>query len=447
MVAMRIAFAVAVSMPLLLQQQAPAGQDSVARTAAAAAIDAAADPSTCVAALRTFVSKRQQEVRTPTGLTAALVKQVDDEKLALGRTCVSRFVTSSNPAVLPGLAELYAEMGLLDEARSATAAALGAELPPAPRAAALASAVVVGLREPKGDERNARLEKLVDALDASPAATLDQKWFAHSRLENYYRGDDIDAGIIKHARWMAETSKTFTPEQRKQYGRSVVSSQVNMAEALAGQGMNDEALALLRRTRDEWKDVPRNESAIAPALERYSLVGTPAAPIKASTWINAPTDMREMPMAGAVTLLEFTAHWCGPCRESYPGVNRLRAQFGSKGFRVVMATRFWGYFSSPGKLERDIGREEEFKRDVAYFQEYQLDVPVAIGDRITTKFVGDEVTYLPGPDPNETAYKVNGIPQIHLIDKKGRIRLIMIGYDDANEPKLAEIVAKLLAED
>jgi thiol-disulfide isomerase/thioredoxin len=37
--------------------------------------------------------------------------------------------------------------------------------------------------------------------------------------------------------------------------------------------------------------------------------------------------MKEMPMDGAVTLLEFTAHWCGPCRESYPGVNRLRSQF------------------------------------------------------------------------------------------------------------------------
>lgn len=442
---MKIAF-VALFIPVLLQQAAPR-QESAARTAAAAAIDSAADPSACVAALRAFVGKRQQEVRTPTGLTAALVKQVDEEKLALGRACASRFAISSNPAVLPGMAELYAEMGLLDEARGAASAALGAQLQPAQRSAALVAAATVALREPKGDERNARLERLIEELDANPAATLDQKWYVHSRLESYYRGDDIDAGIITHARWMAETSKAFTPDQRKQYGRSVVSSQVNMAEALAGQGMNDEALALLRSTSAAWKDVPRiDESYIAPALERYALVGTAAAPVKASTWLNAPKDTKDMPLAGAVTLLEFTAHWCGPCRESYPGVNRLRAQFGSKGFRVVMATRFWGYFSGPGKLERDLSRDDEYQRDVAYFAEYQLDVPVAIGDQITTKFVGDSVTYLPGPDPNETAYKVSGIPQIHLIDKKGRIRLIMIGYDEANEPKLAEMIGKLLAE-
>ena len=105
-----------------------------------------------------------------------------------------------------------------------------------------------------------------------------------------------------------------------------------MAEALAGQGMNDEALALLRRTLAEWSDVPRaSESYLAPAIARYSLVGTGAAPIKAPRWLNAPSDLTEMAMDGAVTLLEFTAHWCGPCRESYPGINRLRQQYGRRG--------------------------------------------------------------------------------------------------------------------
>jgi hypothetical protein len=33
-----------------------------------------------------------------------------------------------------------------------------------------------------------------------------------------------------------------------------------------------------------------------------------------------------------------------------------------------------------------------------------------------------------------------------LIDRKGRIRLIMIGYDDANEEKLGEMIQKLLDE-
>ena len=33
-----------------------------------------------------------------------------------------------------------------------------------------------------------------------------------------------------------------------------------------------------------------------------------------------------------------------------------------------------------------------------------------------------------------------------MIDKKGRIRLVMVGYDDANEPKLAKMIEDLLKE-
>ena len=443
---MKPSLALALFAPLLLQQAAPA-PDSPATATATSAIAGATDPAQCVAALRTFLSRRQQEVRPPTGYTAEILKKVDEEKAALGATCVARFQSSSDAATLPGLAELYAEVGQADRARTTITSALDAKLPASARAATLAAAVGLALREPKSEERNARLEKMVDELDAIGEATLDQKWAAHSRLESYYRGDDVDAGILKHARWMAQAAKTFTPEQRKRFGSSLVQSQINAAEALAGQGMNDEALALLRRTGEESKDIAGADERIKPAIERYSLVGTPAAPIKAARWLNAPAGTTEMPMTGAVTLLEFTAHWCGPCRESYPGVNRLRQQFGPKGFRVVMATRYYGYFSKDGKTERDLSNDEELKRDTAYFAEHQLDVPVAIGDLVTVKVVDGKVIYSPGLDPNDTAYKVSGIPQIHLIDKRGRIRLIMIGYDDANEPKLAEIVAKLLAED
>ena len=305
----------------------------------------------------------------------------------------------------------------------------------ADRAAEIVTTIAVMLDEPKGDERNAQLEKLADELDAIPSATFDQKFNAHGRLLSYYRGDDIDAGIIKHATWMAVAATSFTAAQRKTLGARVVSSQVSMAEALAGQGRNDDALALLRKTQAGWSDVGEaSDGDLAPAIARYSLVGTLAAAVTAPRWLNAPSDMKAMTMDGAVTLLEFTAHWCGPCRESYAGVNRLRRQFGAKGFRVVMVTRYWGHFTTSGRMERPLAPDQELKRDIEYFQEYHLDVPVAIGDES------------PREDVNDRNYHVRAIPQIHLIDKHGRIRLIMIGYDDANEPSLAATIARLVAE-
>jgi thiol-disulfide isomerase/thioredoxin len=421
--------------PLSLALVLSAGQ-TAAQSTAAAAMTQAAGPADCVAALQTFVSRRQAEVRPATGFTSELLRQVNDEKLALAKSCLARFEAATiKPADFAGLAELYITAGRAEDGRAALTRALEAALPPADRATAIATGIGVILNEPKGDERNARLEKLLDELDANPAATFDQTFAAHNRMLGYYRGDDIDAGIIKHATWMAAAATSFTPEQRKALGLRMVSSQVDMAEALAGQGMNDEALALLRKAKADWGDVPRaNDSYLAPAIARYSLVGAAAPAITAPRWLNTPSDMKEMAMDGAVTLLEFTAHWCGPCRESYPGVNRLRQQFGAKGFRVVMVTRYWGYFSKDGKVERPLAPDEELKRDTEYFQGYHLDVPVAIGDEARDA------------DRNDTNYKVSGIPQIQLIDKHGKIRLIMIGYDEANEPKLAGIIAKLVAE-
>jgi thiol-disulfide isomerase/thioredoxin len=296
------------------------------------------------------------------------------------------------------------------------------------------------LREPKGDERNAAIEALIDRLDALGPQAFDHQLTAHSRMNGFYRGDDIDAGIIKHSTWIINASKTFTPEQRTKLGSTVVSAHVNMAQAWAGQGMNEKALALLDEADKNWGgiELPARPGTptrylrdlyIKSEVERLKLVGTPAAAIKAPVWFNGQPS-NEIAMPGSVTLLEFTAHWCGPCRESYPGVNRLRAKYGPQGFRVVLATQLYGYFAAEQKLAPEV----EIAKDKVYFDEHHMgDVPIAIEDK----------GY---PSANSTSYKVGGIPQIHLIDKKGIIRLIMVGYDDANEEKLAKIIEALLKE-
>jgi thiol-disulfide isomerase/thioredoxin len=281
----------------------------------------------------------------------------------------------------------------------------------------------------------------VDDLDRLPAATFDQRFTVHSRMNGYYRGDDIDAGIIKHSNWLIEQGARLNAEDRKKYGGSIVSAFVNLAEARAGQNMNAEALALLRRGLREWNDVPSTARMVEPEIERYMLVGTLGAPISAPRWLNR-SETTPLDLKGKVTLLEFSAHWCGPCRESYPGILRLRDRFAARGFQVVLATQLYGFFQS----ERPLAADAEVERDRAYFAEPQLNVPIAIGAKVDIKVEGGKTVYLPAPDPNDEAYKVGGIPQIQLIDKHGRIRLIMVGYDDANEEKLARIIEGLLAE-
>jgi thiol-disulfide isomerase/thioredoxin len=147
-------------------------------------------------------------------------------------------------------------------------------------------------------------------------------------------------------------------------------------------------------------------------------------------------------MTGSVTLLEFTAHWCGPCKESYPGIKRLLAKYGSQGFRVVLATELYGYFGA----ERPLTPEAEYERDREYWAHEGLNVPVAVAEQPPPPVRGADGNYTITDSPNDAAYEVGGIPQIQLLDKQGRIRLIMVGYDDANEAALSKLIEQLLKE-
>jgi thiol-disulfide isomerase/thioredoxin len=409
---------------------------------AGAWLQSGAQPSTpqdCVRAGREFSSRRQAESRP---LTVEIVRKIDGERVDMVRSCGVAFdVEKAHGRELAGLVELYSESAQPQLAERAIARGLeDGALTPLERAELLANAIRALLRQPKGAERNARAENYLDLLDALPDEALDHKLTAHIALNNYYRADDIDVGIIKHSTWLIEKARRLSAEQRKRVAGPLTNAYVNLAEAYAGQGDNDRALDLLRRVPTDLPDLPDVEKRTKSTLDRYLLVGTKAAAIAAPTWLNRQSDASNpLELTDVVTYLQFTAHWCGPCKESYPGLQRLRQRFAGRPFEVVLATQLYGYFES----ERNLAPEQEIARDREYFKKYKLDVPIAISQSARS-VVDGKPTYT--PEPNEAAYKVGGIPQIQLIDARGRIRLIMVGYDDANEEKFAAFIEKLLSE-
>ena len=385
-------------------------------------------PADCLKATRDFTSRRMKELGSP---TTENVRTLNTERQAMLRECSAKYDVDRAPVESLGpLIELYAEAQQPELARKAIGRGLrDTTLTTAQRGNFLSLSIRMLLRQPKSDERNAAAESLVDQLDALGADALESQITAHSELNSYYRADDIDVGIIKHSNWLIATGAKLNPELRKKYGGTIVNAYGTLGQAWAGQGEHERAIALLNRASTDWPEVVDSARRISDTLARALMIGKPAPAVQAPAWLNRP-DPAPLALEGKVTLLQFTAHWCGPCKESYPGMKRLEQRFAKEGLQVVFYTRTYGYFEG----EQNLTPAQEIERDKSYYARYDFTLPIAVGPPANSA------------DPVEKAYEVTGIPQINIIDKKGNVRRVMIGYDDANEERIAAFIQSLLAE-
>jgi len=405
-------------------------------------------PAGCLKSLREYRQVLMKDVQARLKESGKQVTQEDVNAVGAKAAeyasgCAAQFAKGDVPAAdVPALAELQVEAQQLDAAKQTITRALAAsDADAAAKAATLAAGVRILSRQIRQPGVLEQAEAWVDELEKLPSAFVRERIEAHGVLNGYYRADDIDAGIIKHSTRLIELNAALPAEQRTpQLANTIVAAYSNLAEAWAGQEQTARALDLLRRAAAELKGVEGVAERLAPTIERYELVGRPAAAIEAPVWLNAPEGTTKMEMAGGVTWLQFTAHWCGPCREAYPAAVRLQKQFGARGFRVVMATQLYGYFEN----RRNLAPADELAAIRGYFPKHGIVWPVAVSDNLPP--VTESGRMVRAQNVNDANYKVAGIPQIHIIDRKGVVRLIMIGFDEANEPRLSAMIARLLGE-
>ena len=403
-------------------------------------------PAGCLKSLREYRQVLMKDVQARLKESGKQVTQEDVNAVGAKAAeyasgCAAQFAKGDVPAAdVPALAELQVEAQQLDAAkRTITRALAASDADAAAKAATLAAGVRILSRQIRQPGVLEQAEAWVDELEKLPSAFVRERIEAHGVLNGYYRADDIDAGIIKHSTRLIELNAALPAEQRTpQLANTIVAAYSNLAEAWAGQEQTARALDLLRRAAAELKGVEGVAERLAPTIERYELVGRPAAAIEAPVWLNAPEGTTKMEMAGGVTWLQFTAHWCGPCREAYPAAVRLQKQFGARGFRVVMATQLYGYFEN----RRNLAPADELAAIRGYFPKHGIVWPVAVSDNLPP--VTESGRMVRAQNVNDANYKVAGIPQIHIIDRKGVVRLIMIGFDEANEPRLSAMIARLL---
>ncbi len=116
-------------------------------------------------------------------------------------------------------------------------------------------------------------------------------------------------------------------------------------------------------------------------------------------------------LKGRVVYVDFWASWCAPCRESFPWMNHLQQELGSKGLVIVAV---------------NVDRE---RRDAERFiQTHKPDF----------RIVFDPDGLLP------EKFAVRGMPTSFLIDRDGRIHTRHEGFRLADREALAREVRALV---
>ncbi len=365
---------------------------------------------------------------------SALLK--DSQRMAA--ECAAQFkMESMKSADLPALADLYMYMGDNAAAQRAVDRAVAApDLTPRQRGETIIMAMRTELsRKHSFGGMNPRLEQLADQLDALPDSLIDVKITGHQRILGEYGYADVDEGIRKHANIVIDLA-------RKAGNRQVMVYAFNdLARTAADYLHPDSALMILNAAEKELgADMVKQAFSYSRAM--YNMVGTHAATITGEHWLNA--DGRTTPVTpgnGTVLVVEFTAHWCVPCHESYPGMRRLAARFTGEKFATVFATELYGTFEG-----KKVTPEEELAADRVYFPETnQLPFLVAINS-LPARTADAQATAAAAATTVNAKYNVAGIPQIVVIDKHGVIRQVVVGWDHGNEERLGRFIAQLLRE-
>ena len=273
-------------------------------------------------------------------------------------------------------------------------------------------------------------ERYVTQLDLMPDSLDDMKLRAHRGMLGNYEYRDVADGLETHSLAVIALARKMNKPA------DILLGYAELARSFADHLQPDSALRIAS-TAERELGAPAKER-FKEFRHRYALIGTRAVDISPKWWINTDAKKVSAPAPGKVTLIEFTAHWCGPCKNSYPGLNGLAERYKGKDFQGIMVTQLYGYLG----VQRSLTPEQEIAADRIYYgTENGLAFPVAINPAMEQ--VPGEAYVQTKPDAD---YRVAGIPQIMIIDRHGIIRQIVTGWDQGNTERFSKLIDQLLRE-
>jgi thiol-disulfide isomerase/thioredoxin len=144
-------------------------------------------------------------------------------------------------------------------------------------------------------------------------------------------------------------------------------------------------------------------------------------------------------LKGKVVLVDFWAVWCGPCRATFPHLVKWNEEYKDKGLEIVGVTSYYetiGFDKKAGelkKLDEKMTKEQEQEMLKDFAKHHKLaHLLMTLPQKDIRKVYAD--------------YKVQGIPEAVLIDRKGNVRMVKVGSGEENAQALEAMIKKLIAE-
>jgi thiol-disulfide isomerase/thioredoxin len=146
--------------------------------------------------------------------------------------------------------------------------------------------------------------------------------------------------------------------------------------------------------------------------------------LRVDEWIDQkPAKLSDL--RGQVVLLDFWAPWCGPCRVTFPRLQKWHESYKAKGLVILGVTNFFGH--AEGK---ELTRAQELDYLRSFKKTFRLPYGFAVADS----------------EENDRNYAVGSIPTTFLIDRRGVVRFISTGSGDEENAALNKMIKKLIDE-
>lgn len=145
---------------------------------------------------------------------------------------------------------------------------------------------------------------------------------------------------------------------------------------------------------------------------RRRWMGRKAPALAGLRWLDTKQAIGLKQLRGKVVVLDFFAHWCGVCRQMTPTLARWHRQFEAKGLRVLGLAG-----NAHGATRKAV-------------KQWGIPYAVATDER----------------QASARRYSVYALPQLFVIDKKGIIRDVLIGYTPGRLAKANLRIQTLLGQ-